>query len=329
MNSRSNNLLVTGGCGFIGSNFIRHYLKNHLEVNIINLDAITYAGNTKNTKEFDKYENYTFIKGNINNARTLRNIFDEFDIDGVINFAAESHVDNSINSPQIFIDSNINGVFNLLNICYEFWMNSPFDVKSRFKNARFHQISTDEVYGSIDEGSFSENSKYSPNSPYSASKASADMLVRSFNKTYGLNVTTSISSNNYGQNQHIEKFIPKIIRSLINDKKIPIYGDGNNIRDWIFVEDNCIAIDIIFNKGESGDVFNVASGYEISNLELVNRIHQIIFPGKKNNRINFINDRFGHDRRYSISTQKIHDRLNWFVKFDFEKKFENFIKNQI
>ena len=276
MKFRCKNLLVTGGCGFIGSNFINYILNTYQDLRIYNLDKLTYAGNLKNTASFNKNINYTFIKGDICDEILLKNIFKEYKIDGVINFAAETHVDNSIKKPGIFINSNINGVFNILNTCYKFWMKGPFSYKKSFKYSRFHQISTDEVYGSITDGSFTEKSPYKPNSPYSSSKASADMIVRSFNKTYGLNTTISISSNNFGKNQNKEKLLPKIVKCIKNDEKISIFGDGLNERDWIFVRDNCRAINLIYQDGNSGEKYNVGSGKSISNIELVKHILDLV-----------------------------------------------------
>ena len=267
MKFSSKNLLVTGGAGFIGSNFICYLLDKYSDINIINLDLLTYAGNLKNLKTIQDNKRYKFIQGDICDEKLLENIFSEFNIDGVINFAAESHVDNSIIKPEIFIKTNVNGVFNLLNCAYNYWIDKPFKVKKGFELARFHQISTDEVYGTIDKGSFTEENKYAPNSPYSASKASADLIVRSFNKTYGLNTTISVSSNNFGMNQNKEKFIPKIINRLKNNESIPVYGNGENIRDWIFVNDHCIAIDLIFNNSDSGSTYNVGGNNELSNMQ--------------------------------------------------------------
>ena len=317
MNFRANNLLVTGGAGFIGSNFIEYILEKYQKINVFNLDLLTYAGNLKNTSKFCDNPRYTFIQGNICDYSLLKQLFSENKIDGVINFAAESHVDNSIKSPDIFIKSNINGTYNLIRCCYENWMQSPFMFKEEYKNSRFHQISTDEIFGSIIKGSFNEDSKLNPNSPYSSSKASADLLVRSFNKTYGLNVTTSISSNNYGLNQHKEKFIPVVINSILENKEIPVYGNGSNVRDWIHVDDNCNAIDLIFNIGLSGQTYNVASGVELNNTELVKIIYnqilnnEIVSKRIDKLKIKFVNDRFGHDFRYSLNTKKIREQLNW------------------
>ena len=326
MKFNSSNLLVTGGAGFIGSNFISYLLDKYENINIVNLDLLTYAGSMKNMKSFYSNSNYKFIEGDICDQKIVVDIFKKYNIDGVINFAAESHVDNSIENPNIFIKSNINGVFNLLNIAYSFWMLKPFKAKEKYKQARFHQISTDEVYGSIEEGSFNEQSKYAPNSPYSASKASADMLVRSFNKTFGLNTTISISSNNFGSNQNNEKFIPKVIHSLINNISIPIYGDGLNIRDWIFVEDHCKAIDLVYNHGEEGEVYNVAGKNEFTNLELVDMIYNILKKQYKiSKKIEYVSDRYGHDRRYSICIDKIINNLNWVPATDFKIKLEKYI----
>ena len=326
MNLKCKNLLITGGAGFIGSHFIRLFLNRFGNVNIINLDNLTYASDINNYSEFEKNSNYKFIKGDICDYNLVLKIFDIYEIDGVINFAAESHVDKSIKSPDLFVKTNINGTHNLLKISYDKWMIKPFKKKKKFVDARFHQVSTDEVYGSIISGSFSEDSKYLPNSPYSASKAAADMLVRSYNITYGLNTTISISSNNYGKGQNIEKFIPTVVNSIKNNKNIHVYGDGKNIRDWIFVEDNCNAIILIFVKGKSGDVYNVGGGTELNNLQLIDILFDII--SKKYNvvkKIKFVKDRYGHDRRYSLNTKKIRDEIGWINETDFKKNLEKII----
>ena len=326
MKFNSKNLLVTGGAGFIGANFINYFLDKYNDTNIINLDLLTYAGNLDNLNYVKENPRYEFVKGDICDNKLVNQIFLEYKIDGVINFAAESHVDNYIIDPEAFIKTNINGDFNLLNIAYKNWMISPFNFKEKYKNSRFHQISTDEVYGSINEGSFTEYSCYSPNSPYSASKASADMVVRSFNKTYGLNTTTSISSNNFGPNQNNEKFIPKIIESLINSKPIPVYGDGLNIRDWIYVEDHCKAIDIIFRNSTNGNVYNIGGKNELTNLELIDLIYKTIKTKTKTKKIiNFVKDRYGHDKRYSLNISKIEKDFNWKPK----NKIEDYLSNRI
>ena len=326
MKFRSKNLLVTGGAGFIGSNFIKYLFEKYPSVNIYNLDKLTYAANLNNTNSYKNYSQYKFIKGNICDKNLLNKIFKNYNIDGVINFAAESHVDNSINNPGLFFETNINGVYCLLQTAFRFWMKSPHEIKKEYVNARFHQISTDEVYGSIEKGSAKENSKYYPNSPYSASKASADMLVRSFHKTYGLNTTISISSNNFGENQHKEKFIPKIINCIKNYKEIPVYGNGKNIRNWIYVLDNCKAIVKIFNEANSNEIFNVGSNKELSNLDLIKTIFDIInINSDFEKKIKFIDDRHGHDFRYSLNSNKLINELNFSYDYDFINSLKNYI----
>ena len=325
-----NNLLVTGGCGFIGSNFIDFIFNNYRNVKIYNLDKLTYAGSIDNTKKFNQNINYKLIIGDICDNELINSVFEKYHIDGVVNFAAETHVDNSIIDPDKFIKTNINGVFVLLNCCYKNWMKSPFIPKNNFNHSRFHQISTDEIYGSRIKGSFLESDKFSPNSPYSASKASADLLVRSFTKTYGLNTTISVSSNNFGLNQHSEKFIPKIIEKIIAGESIPVYGDGNNIRDWIYVLDNCIAIDNIFQNSQTGESYNVGAGNELSNLELIEIIYAelgTIVNRKK--KIKFVKDRYGHDFRYSINSNKIKIDLGWSIKYDFKTSIQDYINKYI
>lgn len=320
--NRFKNLLITGGAGFIGSNYIDFLLKKHPLTRIINLDLLNYAGNLQNTYKFQKNPNYSFINGNICDYNLINKIFKENKIDGVVNFAAQSHVDNSIKNPDIFVETNILGVHNLLKICYENWMVKPFDHEKDFQHSRFHQISTDEIYGSINEGSFNENSNYKPNSPYSASKASADMLVRSYNMTYGLNTTISVSSNNFGKNQHHEKFIPTIVNCILNKTPIPLYGDGSNIRDWLFVKDNCRMIDQIFNHAKSGSIYNVGAENELTNLEIIQIIFSIINqirPSKL--MINYVKDRPGHDFRYSLDIKKF--------KSDFKFKKQNSFKENL
>ena len=322
----SNNILITGGAGFIGSNFINYILEKYNETNIINLDLLTYAGDLNNLEIVDN-DNYTFIKGDISDSKLVQDIFIKYKIDGVINFAAETHVDNSIKNPDVFIKTNINGTFNLINVAYNNWMNGPFDIKSSFRHARFHQISTDEVYGSISKGNFNETSNYAPNSPYSASKAAGDMLVKSFNKTYGMNISISLSSNNFGINQNNEKFIPKVIMHLIKNQPIPIYGNGLNVRDWIHVDDHCKAIENIYINSKSGESYNIGGENEVTNIELVNIIYKLI----KNyidieKKISFIEDRHGHDFRYSLDTTKIKNNFNWKPSHQFELNLQTLIE---
>ncbi len=320
------NLLITGGAGFIGSNYIDYLLNKYPLLNVINVDVLNYAGNLKNTVKFKNNRNYSFIKGNICDYSLINNIFKEKKIDGVVNFAAQSHVDNSIKNPKIFVETNILGVHNLLKISYENWMVEPFKFIKDFEHARFHQISTDEIYGSINEGSFDEDSNYKPNSPYSASKASADMLVRSYNMTYGLNTSISVSSNNFGENQHSEKFIPTVINCIINKTPIPLYGDGSNVRDWLFVKDNCKMIDTIFNYAKSGSIYNVGAENELTNLQIIEIIFSIINELRPSELIiNNVKDRPGHDFRYSLDINKF--------KSDFKvkkhKKFEENLRKYI
>lgn len=318
------NILITGGAGFIGSNFIPYFLDKYKEYRIINLDKLTYAGNLDNLKEITHHHNYTFIKGDICDKFLVSNIFEEFKIDGVINFAAESHVDNSINGPEPFVKTNIEGTFNLLEIARNNWLLEVNQPKEIYKNARFHHISTDEVYGSLgDTGLFREDTPYAPNSPYSASKASSDFLVRAYNHTYGLNTTISNCSNNYGPKQHDEKLIPVIIKKALNQMPIPIYGDGKNIRDWLYVLDHCTGIDLVFHEGITGHSYNIGGNNEKNNLEVVHEICSILdemkpMPkGKYQDFITFVKDRAGHDRRYAIDATKIAESLGW-------KPHENF-----
>lgn len=314
MSLSAKNLLITGASGFIGSNFLKIMLPKYPKTNFINLDSLTYASNFDNTSDFINYDNYFFYKADINDTSFVSKVFKDHKIDSVINFAAESHVDNSITNPGLFIKTNILGTHNLLQISYKNWMNGPFDLKSDFKNARFLQVSTDEVYGSIDNGCFSESSPYSPNSPYSASKASADLIVKSYHSTYGLKTLITLSSNNYGPGQHKEKFIPTIINSIVKDIDIPIYGNGKNVRDWIYVDDNCRAIELVFKKGVVGESYNIGVNNELTNLDLVKKIFNVYNSRNKNSqnelKIKFVDDRFGHDLRYSLNNSKIRN-LGW------------------
>lgn len=326
-----NNILVTGGAGFIGSNFINTFVPSG-KFNFINLDKLTYAGDLKNIEVSD-HKNYTFIEGDICDKELLSQLFEKYKFTQVIHFAAESHVDNSITNPAAFIDTNITGTFNLLNEAYQLWMDGPNQLKSDFKNARFLHVSTDEVYGTLgDEGLFEETTPYAPNSPYSASKASSDFLVRSYFHTYAMPVVTTNCSNNYGPNQHDEKLIPTIIRKALNDDIIPIYGDGKNIRDWLYVTDHCKGIQLAIDKGELGETYNIGGRNERNNLYIANEICRIlddISPkeSKKSykEQIEFVNDRPGHDFRYAIDASKIENQLDWKA----EENFESGIKKTI
>jgi len=298
-------ILITGGCGFIGSNFIRYFIKEHPDFKIINLDKLTYAGNLKNLKDIEKNKNYKFIKGDICNLELVKKLVKTCDF--IINFAAQTHVDRSIVSSYEFIKTNIYGTWALLEAC-----------KTK-KIKKFIQISTDEVYGSIETGSFIETDSLYPSSPYSASKAGADLLCNAYFKTYGVPVIIIRSVNNFGPYQYPEKVIPLFITNLLEKKKIPIYGDGQNIRDWIYVLDNVRAIDFILFKGEIGEIYNVSAGNEISNLELANLILKKL--NLDQSFIKYIKDRPGHDRRYSLDSSKLKN-LGFKLIYDFEKSLE-------
>ena len=319
-------ILITGGAGFIGSNFVPYFCEKYPEYKIINLDKLTYAGNLDNLKECENMDNYQFIQGDICDADLVEKIFSENDVRGVIHFAAESHVDNSISGPRAFINTNIMGTFNLLDAARRHWMDGPNKVKDGYADARFHHISTDEVYGTLgNEGLFQETTPYAPNSPYSASKASSDFLVRAYHHTYGMNVTTSNCSNNYGPKQHNEKLIPHIISKALNLQPLPIYGTGENIRDWLYVLDHCRAIDLIFHTGVAGQTYNVGGRNERNNITIVKTICEILderkprVDGKKYaDLITFVADRAGHDFRYAIDATKLENELGWRAKENFD-----------
>lgn len=318
------NILLTGTAGFIGSNFVPYFLNKYPEYTLINLDLLTYAGNLENLKECEGNPRYKFIKGDICNRELVEFIFSEYDIQGVIHFAAESHVDNSIKNPAVFVQTNINGTFTLLDVAYKYWMDKPFTCKAKYQDARFHHISTDEVYGTLGEsGFFTESTPYAPNSPYSASKASSDMIVRSYQETYGLNSVITNCSNNYGPKQHDEKLIPTIIRKALSKQPIPIYGDGKNIRDWLYVLDHCKGIDLVYHNGKSGQTYNIGGRNERTNLQIVDRICTILdekMPTTKSYKelITFVEDRSGHDRRYAIDATKLENELGWKADENFD-----------
>ncbi len=351
-NSKLKTILLTGCAGFIGSNFVPYFLEKYPNYNLVNLDLLTYAGDLRNLKEVEDHPRYRFIKGNICNRELVEYIFSEFDIKGVIHFAAESHVDNSIKDPELFIKTNVNGTFTLLDVAYKHWMERPFKYRKRYlkginndeclmmneegnstlkiqnsKLPRFHHISTDEVYGTLSEDPkdlFTETTPYAPNSPYSSSKASSDMLVRAYRETYGLNTLITNCSNNYGPKQHDEKLIPTIIKNALNKKPIPIYGDGKNIRDWLYVLDHCKGIDLAFHKGKAGEVYNIGGRNERTNLQIVSVICKILdervpqpnFSYKS--LITFVEDRAGHDRRYAIDASRIENELGWKADENFD-----------
>lgn len=304
-------LLVTGGAGFIGSCFIRHILNKYTDYKVINLDALTYAGNIKNLSDIEKNSNYTFVHGNICDKNLVRELVSK--VDWVINFAAESHVDRSISSPEIFVQTNVLGTQNLLHAALE------------SKIEKYLQISTDEVYGELEEsGYFVETTPLAPNSPYSASKASADLLVRAYFETYGLPVLITRCSNNYGPYQYPEKLIPFFISKLAKGEKVPVYGDGLNVRDWLYVYDHCEAIDAVLHKGKVGEIYNIGGHNEKTNLEITKIILNAM--GKDETSIEYVEDRLGHDRRYAIDNTKIQTQLGWKPSVTFEEGIKKTIK---
>ena len=318
-------VLVTGGAGFIGSNFVPYFLETNEGVKLINLDSITYAGDLNNLKDCENNSNYHFVQGSICDRELVTKLFKEFEIEGVIHFAAESHVDNSISGPEVFLQTNIMGTFTLVDVARNFWMVEPFVVKPGKEHCRFLHVSTDEVYGTLGAtGLFEETTPYAPNSPYSASKASSDFVIRSYFHTYGMNVVTTNCSNNYGPKQHDEKLIPTIMRKALAAEPIPIYGDGTNIRDWLYVLDHCKGIQLAFGKGISGETYNIGGRNERDNLYIVNHICGILDQirpldkSKYTELITFVKDRAGHDMRYAIDATKIENNLDWKAEEDFE-----------
>ena len=319
------NILITGGAGFIGSHLIRYFVKKYKNYNIINLDNLTYAGNLNNLKEVSDFSNYKFEKADIYEFKIIETILKKYKIDSVINLAAESHVDRSILDPFSFAKTNVMGTLSLLQACKNYW-------KEDYNGKLFYHVSTDEVYGSLgDTGLFTEETNYDPHSPYSASKASSDHFVRAFHDTYGLPVLISNCSNNYGPNQFAEKLIPLFIKNIINNIPIPIYGDGKNIRDWLYVEDHVFAIDLIFHKSKIGKTYNIGGNNEITNNQIANVLIDKIDKklkrkkGESLNLINHIEDRLGHDRRYAIDSSKIKNELGWVPKYTFEIGIEKTI----
>jgi dTDP-glucose 4,6-dehydratase len=294
------NLLVTGGCGFIGSNFIKHVIEKKQVSKLVNVDCLSYAGSLDNTSKFHNNSKYLLEKYDLADYKKTYDTFYKHDITHVVHLAAETHVDNSISNADAFLTSNVIGTHNLLKACL------------KFKIQRFHHVSTDEVYGHLgrEDKRFSEDTPYDPRNPYSASKAGSDFLVRAYHSTYGLPISISNCSNNYGPNQHKEKFIPTVINCLLNDLDIPVYGKGDNIRDWIYVKDHCKALWKILNKGEVGDTYLVGANCEKTNLEIIYEICKILEKDPENH-IDFVEDRLGHDFRYAINNSKIQKDLNW------------------
>ena len=304
-------ILVTGGAGFIGSNFIRYMVDKYSEFEIINFDALTYCGNLENLRDIENKDNYSFVKGDIRDKDTVDDLVRKSDY--VINFAAETHVDRSIDDPEIFIKSNVLGTQVLLNAAKENGIE------------KFIQISTDEVYGTLgSEGYFTEDTPLQPNSPYSASKAGGDLITRAFGETYGLPINITRCSNNYGPYQFPEKLIPLMISNALENKKLPLYGDGKNVRDWLHVRDHCAAIDLVLQEGKTGEVYNVGGNNEKQNIEIVKLILDEL--GKDESLIEFVTDRLGHDRRYAIDSTKIQDDLGWKPEYSFENGIKETIQ---
>ncbi|MDT0677675.1 dTDP-glucose 4,6-dehydratase [Autumnicola musiva] len=325
-------LLITGGAGFIGSHVVRRFVTEYPNYSIFNLDALTYAGNLENIKDIEGSPNYKFIKGNIVDAELVNTLFEEHQFDAVIHLAAESHVDRSITDPLAFVKTNVIGTINLLNAAKEKW-------KADFQDKLFYHVSTDEVYGSLSEtGLFTEETSYDPNSPYSASKASSDHFVRAYGETYGLPYVVSNCSNNYGPNHFPEKLIPLFINNIIHNNSLPVYGDGNYTRDWLFVEDHAAAIDLIFHKGNAKETYNIGGFNEWKNIDLVRLLckqmdEKLGRPkGTSEQLIVFIKDRPGHDLRYAIDASKINRNLGWEPSVTFEEGLSRtidwYLKNQ-
>lgn len=332
MQDQKKNILLTGGAGFIGSNYVNLFAGKN-DFRLVNLDLLTYAGDLGNIN-VNEGDDYLFIQGDICDKELLKDLFEKYRFEQVVNFAAESHVDNSILDPSAFVETNISGTFNLLQEAYNLWMDGPFKQKPEFGRARFLHISTDEVYGTLGkEGLFTEETPYAPNSPYSASKAASDFLVRSYFHTYGLPVLTTNCSNNYGPNQHDEKLIPTIIRTAIREEPIPIYGDGKNVRDWLYVTDHCKGINLVLQQGKFGETYNIGGRNERENIYIAREICKILdrLKPRENGKsyddlITFVNDRPGHDKRYAIDATKIERELGWKADENFESGIEKTIR---
>ncbi|MBF6640272.1 dTDP-glucose 4,6-dehydratase [Flavobacterium sp. J49] len=318
-------ILITGGAGFIGSHVVRRFVTNYPEYQIFNLDALTYAGNLENIADIEHSPNYTFIKGDIVEADFIHDLFQNYQFDGVIHLAAESHVDRSITDPLAFVKTNVFGTMNLLNAAKTIW-------KDHFEGKRFYHVSTDEVYGSLGAtGLFTETTPYDPNSPYSASKASSDHFVRAYGETYGLPYVITNCSNNYGPNHFPEKLIPLFINNIIHNKPLPVYGDGNYTRDWLFVIDHAIAIDLVFHQGKNHETYNIGGFNEWKNIDLVKLLCQKMdvklnrVSGTSEKLITYVKDRPGHDLRYAIDASKINTELGWRPSVTFEEGLEKTI----
>lgn len=320
-------VLITGGAGFIGSTFIPYFLERDLNTHLINLDTLTYAGNLSNLESVKNHPRHTFVKGDIADRTLVDQLFQQYDITGVIHFAAESHVDNSISGPEAFIRTNINGTFTLLDVARKHWLKAPHEPVVGKQGNRFLHVSTDEVYGSLGAtGLFTEQTPYAPNSPYSASKAASNLLVRSYHHTYGLNTVITNCSNNYGPRQHKEKLIPTIIRKALAGEAIPIYGDGKNVRDWLYVLDHAKGIALAFEKGGAGETYNIGGRNERTNNQIADTICSLLDELKPlgagrsyKQQITYVKDRAGHDKRYAIDATKIEKELGWRAEEDFNR----------
>ena len=319
-------ILVTGGAGFIGSHLVRLLVNKYPEYHIVNMDVLTYAGNLENLKDIEAKENYTFVKCDICDFKKVKQIFEDYKIDSVIHLAAESHVDRSIEDPFSFAQTNVMGTLSLLQAAKSYW-------NENFNNKLFYHVSTDEVYGSLgEEGFFTETTKYDPHSPYSASKASSDHFVRAFYDTYGMPVVISNCSNNYGSHQFPEKLIPLFINNIVNNKPLPVYGKGENVRDWLFVNDHAVAIDVILHKGKLGETYNIGGFNEWKNIDLIKVLIKIVDrmlgreEGSSDKLITYVKDRAGHDLRYAIDSSKLKNELGWEPSLQFEEGIEKTVK---
>lgn len=327
-------ILVTGGAGFIGSNLVIYLLGQYPDLKIINLDKLTYAGDPGNLEQVSDNARHHFVRGDICNRELVDYLFGEFNIQGVMHLAAESHVDNSITGPEVFVQTNVHGTFVLVDAAFRHWMQGPSTVRKGYEDCRFLHVSTDEVYGTLGEtGLFSEATPYDPSSPYSASKAASDMLVRSYHHTYGMNTVITNCSNNYGPRQHDEKLIPTVIRSALSGAPIPIYGQGTNVRDWLYVLDHCQGIDLVYRKGRSGQTYNIGGKNEWRNIDIAKLICSTLDevkprPDNKSysEQISFVADRPGHDLRYAIDASKVERELGWKAEETFESGMKKTVR---